>query len=76
MAIEYERRVTGMTVVPTGKPIYDQLATEITVADECGGEFLIVKQTWRDGKDGVAFDASEWPAIRDAIESMVKGLRA
>lgn len=71
----YETRVTGMTVVPTGKPIFDQLATEITVADECGGEFVVVKQTWRDGKDGVAFDAAEWPAIRDAIESMIKTLR-
>ena len=67
----YETRVTGITVLPQGATIYSQMATTIEIEDECGGEFVVISQDNEgfQGKIGITND--EWPAIRDAVESML-----
>ena len=64
-------RVTRLTVVPEGKPIYDETATEVEITDEGGGEFLIIKQTGG-GQGEIRIDAEEWRWVREAIDRMIK----
>jgi len=64
-------RVTQLTVVPEGKPIYDETATQVEITDEGGGEFLIIKQTGG-GKGETRIDAEEWRWVREAIDRMIK----
>ena len=64
-------RVTQLTVVPEGKPIYDETATQVEITDEGGGEFLIIKQTGG-GKGEIRIDAEEWRWVREAIDRMIK----
>jgi hypothetical protein len=63
-------RVTQLTVVPDGKPIFDESATQVEITDEGGGEFLVIRQTGAGGGQ-IRLDVDEWPTIREAIERMI-----
>lgn len=78
MSKPYVQRATKLTVLPMGDPIFSELATDIEVEDEGGGEFLIISQTSGNVNrrtNSISISPEEWPAIRDAIESMLAGLR-
>lgn len=64
---EYRRIVTAFVVVPENEPIYSERATQIKIEDEAAGPFVVVSQ--EEGR--IAIDPEEWPAIRDAIETMM-----
>jgi hypothetical protein len=63
-------RITQLTVVPNGKPIFDESATQVEITDEGGGEFLVIRQPGVIGRY-IRLDADEWPTIREAIERMI-----
>ena len=68
-----ETRITQLTVVPDGQPIYSEEATEITLTDEAGGEFVCVRQTGPRGESvEVRINPDEWPYIRDAIDQLTR----
>ncbi len=64
---KFERRVTQITVVPVGEPVFSERAVSVQISDEAAGEFIVVGQD--DGS--LHIDPHEWPAIRNAIEEMV-----
>jgi len=66
---EYETLYTRITVKPTSEPIFSERSTDISIIDEGAGCFVEVAQD-RCGK--LQIDLMEWPAIRDAIESMLR----
>lgn len=68
--MKYITRITQFTVVPEGKPIYNEMATEVTLDDECGGEFVKVTQHVEDG-GSIKIEPEEWPTLRDAINDMI-----
>ena len=69
---EYRQHPLGVVVSPKGDPIWSEMATHITLDDEGAGAFVVVNQpNGQEGREGVSFDATEWPAIRDAIEHML-----
>lgn len=68
---EYKTRVTRLTVLPQGQPLYSELATNIEIVDEAAGEFLEISQTRTDRLSKIAIDPHEWPALRAAIEQLI-----
>jgi hypothetical protein len=71
-----ETRVTRLTVVPPGDPLFSEMATHVEIEDDAGGEFVAVRQCNDNSKPGeVLIDADEWPAIRDAIDRMISECR-
>jgi hypothetical protein len=68
-------RVTQLTVVPDGKAIFDELATQVEIQDEGAGEFVVVKQT-SSAQGEIKIDPAEWPIVREAIGRMVEEARA
>lgn len=68
----YTNRITEITVVPDGEPIFSERATRIKIEDEAGGEFVIIEQTFgTTGENQVRIDPEEWPNIRTAVENMI-----
>jgi len=65
-------KVTAITVLPVGKPLYSEFATTITIVDEGAGEFVEVQQDGRDGSGKIAISPDEWPTIRRTIDKMVR----
>ena len=73
--MDYEIRTMSILVVPKDQPTFSEYATEIKIVDEAAGEFLEVSQTWRTDLGKIAISPEEWPALRDAIDQMIKQCR-
>ena len=66
-------RTTRIVVLPPGEPLFSELATEIEIQDEAGGEFVVIRQC-RDTADKageIKVDPEEWPELRAAVDRMV-----
>lgn len=69
---EYRHHPLGVVVSPVGEPITSEQATHVSLNDEGAGAYVVVTQPYvRSGNEGIAFDATEWPDIRRAIEAML-----
>ena len=64
--------ITKLCVVPSGKPIYDEAATTVGLDDEGGGLFVTIRQEENLSTNEVKIDPEEWPAIRAAVNRMVR----
>lgn len=63
---------TRLCVVPSGKSIYDEAATTIGLDDDGGGLFVTIRQEDNLDTNEVKIDPEEWPAIRAAVNRMVR----
>lgn len=63
-------RITQLTVVPEGADLYDDRSTHIEIDDEGGGEFVKIVQP--SGSAEIRIDVDEWPAIRAAVNKLIK----
>ena len=70
----YETRVTRLTVAPIGRPIFDEQATRVEIANEAAGEFVEVTQEGRENGT-ISIEPGEWPALRAAIDQLIGDCR-
>ena len=73
MSEKYETRVTRITVMPEGEPVFSECATNIEIEDEASGEFVKVSQggVHGDASKFIMFcDRAEWTAIRSAVDTI------
>lgn len=71
-ANKYEARVTKMTVGIVGEPTFDELAIDIEIEDEAGGEYLVLTPK---GEALSIVSVEHWAVLRDAIDKMIATLR-
>lgn len=66
-----------MTVLPEGEPLYSEQATTIEIEDEAAGEFIVISQDHNlpDLSGKIVVNPEEWPAIKSAIETMLKDIQ-
>lgn len=69
--MNHQTRVTKMTILPEGEPIYSEGATRIEIDDEGAGEFVVVSQD----KGKILIDPEEWRPLREAINKMIEQCR-
>lgn len=67
-------RTTQLTVAPEGEPIFSERAYTVTIDDQAAGEYVVV-HSMDDDAGKITIDPAAWPALRDAIEAMVKECR-
>ena len=66
------KRLTQLTVLPEGEPIFSEMATQITIEDEATGEYVKVWQIRAHAEKGIIeISPEEWPILRDAIDDMI-----
>lgn len=51
------------------------MATTVEIIDEAAGEFVVVEQHGRTGIGKIMINPEEWPAIRRAIDRMIRECR-
>jgi len=76
--MKYTSRITQMTVLPAGEPIFSEKATVITIEDEAAGEYIkITQQTDAtfESNQTVAFDQEEWEEVTDVVNQMFGEIR-
>ena len=66
-------RITQLSVAPEGADLYDDRSTHIEIDDEGGGEFVTISQP--DNGVTIRIDPNEWPAIRAAVNKLIKECR-
>ena len=69
-----QARVTQITIVPEGEPIFSELGYTVKIDDNAGGEFIEV-QDHSDDEGKIAINPEDWPALRRAINRMVNNCR-
>lgn len=72
--MKYNTRCTAITVVPEDEKIFSEMATEVSIEDEGGGEFIEITQTHSECNT-IRIDPKEWPAIRSAVNRLMKGIK-
>jgi hypothetical protein len=76
--MKYTSRITQMTVLPAGEPIFSEKATVISIEDEAAGEYIkITQQTDAtfESNQTVSFDPEEWEEVKDVIDQMFGEIR-
>lgn len=76
--MKYTSRITQITVLPVGDPIYSEKATIVSLDEEGGGEFITVKQQIdfsHERNQMVAFDPEEWEEVKGVIDQMFKDIK-
>lgn len=76
--MKYTSRITQITVLPVGAPIFSEKATVISIDDEAAGEYITVKQqidTTAEMNQTVAFDPDEWEEVKGVIDQMFKDIK-
>jgi predicted transport protein len=70
-----EARVTQIVVCPPTEPLFSEMATTVQITDEAAGEFVEVSQTGAPGIGKVQITPEDWPALRAAINRLVRQCR-
>ena len=76
--MKYTSRITQMTILPVGEPIFSDKAILISIEDEAGGEYIQIKQQMdipSDADQTVAFDPEEWEEVKGVIDQMFKDIK-
>jgi len=76
--MKYTSRITQMTVLPAGDPIFSERATVISIIDKAAGEYIkITQQTDAtfESNQTVAFDPEEWEEVTDVVNQMFGEIR-
>ena len=76
--MKYTSRITQITVLPVGEPIFSDRATVVSLDDESGGEYITVKQqmdTTAEMNQTVAFEPEEWEEVKGVIDQMFKDIK-
>ena len=72
MTTEYEARITRVTVLPKNDDLWSERATEISIEDERGGEFVLIRQNGNHALNGeVRIDPEEWRWVCEQIGAMI-----
>lgn len=67
-------RVTQITIVPEGEPLFHEYGHTVKIEDEAAGEFVVIDDHC-EGYGQIAIEPQNWPALRAAINRMVKECR-
>jgi len=70
----YRIRVTRLSVLPIGEPIFSERCTEVSIVNEAAGEFVEVsQQSDRSGIESqtIQIDPREWSAIKQAVDQLI-----
>lgn len=71
-------RVTRLSVLPPGEPIFSERCTNISIVDEASGEYLEIEQQLDcpEVKEQTLFLSPEdWPVLKSAIEQMLEEIQ-
>lgn len=73
--MNYQTRITRLTIAPQGEPTFSESATHLEIDDEAAGEYVLIKQQLEnvdgDTNQTIFIEPDMWPAFRDAIDTLM-----
>jgi hypothetical protein len=67
-------RTTQITLMKEDGNTFDEDNWVVSIDDESCGEFVIVRDQY-DEPSELRIDPKEWPTLREAIDTMIKGCK-
>jgi hypothetical protein len=65
-----------MTVGPENVPIFDERNFVLTIEDDIGGEYLVLRSNGDCLKNGeIKIDPEEWEELKEAIDTMIQACK-
>lgn len=70
-------RITKMSITPEDCALFEYAATHVAIDDQAGGEYVTITQCVEDehGANVICINPNEWPAIRAAVNKLIKECR-
>jgi len=68
---KFNARITKITILPEGTPIFGVEAIHVTVADEAAGEYISIEQITEQSDNKIGFEKEAWPLLKKAIQTIV-----
>lgn len=71
-------RITQLSVLPPGEPLFSEQCTQITIVDEAAGEYLEIEQKacHVDIKhQKIDVTPEEWPSLKEAVEQLITEIK-
>jgi hypothetical protein len=68
--METVTRVSSFTILPPGKPIFDENATTVRVEDDAAGPFLVIEQCSDAGNQKIRLCFTEIDTLHDAMSRL------
>lgn len=68
---KFNSRITRITVLPEGEPLFNPEAINVTVEDEAAGEFVSIEQIGESQDNKIWFGKEAWPLLKKAIQTIV-----
>jgi len=65
------QRITQITILPEGEPIFSEMATVLTIEDEAAGEYVTITQP-HDGN--IRIERREWQSVCEAIDTLMANI--
>jgi hypothetical protein len=72
--MKYTSRITQITVLPVGEPIFSESATVITIEDDAAGAYVRITQQHSSSKiveQSIVIEPEEWEAVKDGVNQML-----
>ncbi len=63
-------RITQLTVLPEGEPIFSEQATHIRIIDEAAGEFVEIEQMNDQEGKKLWIEPYDWTHIKKAVDKL------
>lgn len=67
--MDYESRITRWTVLPQGKELFSDQATQVLIMDGPNSEFVQVAAALGGGP--IYIEPDEWPELRSVIDAAI-----
>ena len=69
-------RITRLTVLEKGEPLFSEKATHIELDDEAAGELILIRQTHDSIQPGtISVDPTEWKQIKAAVDKLLSEIQ-
>jgi hypothetical protein len=73
--MKFQSRITRVSIIPEGEPIFSQHGYHVEIDDEAAGEFVSVKYEDQGATDDMRIEPEVWPILRETIDAMFAGIK-
>jgi hypothetical protein len=73
--MKFQSRITRVSIIPEGDPLFSEHGYHVSIEDEAAGEFVSVKSEAQGSGDDMEIEPEAWPILREAINAMFADIK-
>jgi hypothetical protein len=73
--MKFQSRITRISIIPEGDPLFSEHGYHVSVDDEAAGEFVSVMSEAQGATDDMHIEPEAWPILRETIDAMFADIK-